>query len=105
MGFVAVFSGATHTPIACTIMGIELFGTESTIYIAIACFTAYFCSGSVGIYSSQIIKGPKYILYQKWRKTILKICNNVILSLFLNDFKFRLKNVNSQPMKKKTYKS
>lgn len=66
MGFVAVFSGATHTPIACTIMGIELFGIESGIYIAIVCVIAYLSSGSVGIYKSQIVKGPKYKLYQKW---------------------------------------
>ncbi len=66
MGFVAVFSGATHTPIACTIMGIELFGIESGFFIAIACVIAYLSSGSVGIYKSQIVKGPKYKLYQKW---------------------------------------
>lgn len=65
MGFVAVFSGATHTPIACTVMGMELFGIESGIFIGIACVTAYFASGSVGIYASQIVKGPKYHLYQK----------------------------------------
>ena len=65
MGFVAVFSGATHTPIACTIMGMELFGLESGIYIAIACVIAYFFSGSLGIYSSQVVKGPKYKLYRK----------------------------------------
>lgn len=65
MGFVAVFSGATHTPIACTVMGMELFGIESGIFIGIACVVAYFTSGSVGIYSSQIVKGPKYHLYQK----------------------------------------
>jgi H+/Cl- antiporter ClcA len=66
MGFVAVFSGATHTPIACTVMGIELFGIESGIFIAIACVIAYLSSGSVGIYQSQIIKGAKYKLYQRW---------------------------------------
>lgn len=65
MGFVAVFSGATHTPIACTVMGMELFGIESGIFIGIACVVAYFASGSVGIYHSQIVKGPKYHLYQK----------------------------------------
>lgn len=65
MGFVAVFSGATHTPIACTIMGMELFGMQSGAYIGIACFIAYFASGSIGIYHSQIVKGPKYHLYQK----------------------------------------
>ncbi|QSB26074.1 voltage-gated chloride channel family protein [Flavobacterium sp. CLA17] len=65
MGFVAVFSGATHTPIACTIMGLELFGMQPGLFIAIACSIAYFSSGSVGIYKSQIVKGAKYKLYRK----------------------------------------
>ncbi|MGO4820853.1 MULTISPECIES: voltage-gated chloride channel family protein [unclassified Flavobacterium] len=72
MGFVAVFSGATHTPIACTVMGIELFGIDSGLYIAIACFIAYLASGSIGIYHSQIVKGPKYHLYQHLKKRNLK---------------------------------
>lgn len=72
MGFVSVFSGATHTPIACTVMGLELFGMESGIYIGIACTIAYFFSGSIGIYKSQIVKGPKSILYQRIRKKGLK---------------------------------
>ncbi len=67
MGFVAVFSGATHTPIACTVMGIELFGIESGIFVGIACLVAYFASGSVGIYHSQIVKGAKHHLYQRIR--------------------------------------
>ncbi|TRX39761.1 voltage-gated chloride channel family protein [Flavobacterium restrictum] len=65
LGFVAVFSGATHTPIACTVMGMELFGLESGVFIGIACGVAYFCSGNSGIYTSQIVKGPKSFLYQK----------------------------------------
>jgi len=72
IGFVAVFSGATHTPIACTIMGMELFGIAPGIFIAIACTIAYFSSGSVGIYKSQIVKGAKYKLYQKFRKEELQ---------------------------------
>jgi H+/Cl- antiporter ClcA len=68
MGFVAVFAGATHTPIACTVMGIELFGIESGIFVGIACYTAYFASGSVGIYNAQIVKGAKFHLYQKIRR-------------------------------------
>ena len=68
MGFVAVFAGATHTPIACTVMGMELFGIESGIFVAVACYTAYFASGSVGIYNAQIVKGAKYHLYQKLRR-------------------------------------
>ncbi|WP_316635525.1 voltage-gated chloride channel family protein [uncultured Flavobacterium sp.] len=66
LGFVAVFSGATHTPIACTIMGMELFGIGPGVFIAIACTIAYFSSGPVGIYKSQIVKGAKHKFYQKW---------------------------------------
>ena len=68
LGFVAVFSGATHTPIACTIMGMELFGIESGVYIGITCLIAYFSSGSIGIYHSQIVKGAKYRLYQRFKQ-------------------------------------
>jgi len=60
MGFVAVFAGATNTPIACTIMGIELFGIESGVFIALACSAAYLFSGHSGVYSSQIIGSPKH---------------------------------------------
>ncbi|WP_264523351.1 voltage-gated chloride channel family protein [Flavobacterium sp. N502536] len=72
LGFVAVFSGATHTPVACTIMGMELFGIQPGIFIAIACTIAYFSSGSVGIYKSQIVKGVKYKLYQKLQRKELE---------------------------------
>lgn len=65
MGFVAVFSGATNTPIACTFMGIELFGAESGLFIAIACVVAYLFSGHTGIYTSQIIGNPKHILFNR----------------------------------------
>ena len=68
LGFVAVFSGATHTPIACTIMGMELFGIESGVYIGNTCLIAYFSSGSIGIYHSQIVKGAKYRLYQRFKR-------------------------------------
>ncbi|MGQ7868334.1 voltage-gated chloride channel family protein [Sunxiuqinia sp. sy24] len=60
MGFVAVFAGATNTPIACTVMGIELFGIEAGMFIALACSTAYLFSGHSGVYSSQIIGSPKH---------------------------------------------
>ncbi|WP_394773383.1 voltage-gated chloride channel family protein [Flavobacterium sp.] len=64
LGFVAVFSGATHTPIACTIMGMELFGIQPGIFIAIACTIAYFSSGSVGIYKSQIVPKNKFQFFK-----------------------------------------
>lgn len=63
MGFVGVFSGATNTPLACTLMGIELFGVEAGVFLAVACVTAYLFSGHSGIYSSQIVGSPKHLLF------------------------------------------
>lgn len=59
LGFVAVFAGAANTPLACTVMGIELFGAGNAPYIAVACFTAYLVSGHSGIYLSQRIGTAK----------------------------------------------
>jgi H+/Cl- antiporter ClcA len=59
LGFVAVFAGAANTPLACTVMGIELFGAQHGIYLAMACCTAYVWSGHRGIYLSQVIDTPK----------------------------------------------
>ena len=64
LGFVAVFAGASNTPLACTVMGIELFGATHTIYIAAACVVAYVCSGHSGIYLSQRIGVPKSSLHE-----------------------------------------
>lgn len=71
MGFVAVFSGATNTPIACTLMGIELFGAEGGVFIAIACVTAYAFSGHTGIYSAQMIGASKHRFYDRLNGTLL----------------------------------
>ncbi|MCU7552322.1 voltage-gated chloride channel family protein [Chitinophagaceae bacterium LB-8] len=60
LGFIAVFAGATNTPIACTLMGVELFGSHNIMYYAVACFTAYYFSGHSGIYGSQRIAVSKF---------------------------------------------
>lgn len=59
MGFVAVFAGATNTPLACMLMGIELFGAEGGVYIAIACVVSYLLSGHNSIYTQQKIGEAK----------------------------------------------
>jgi len=51
----AVFAGAANTPLACTVMGIELFGAHYSVCFAVACFVSYFFSGHSGIYLSQRI--------------------------------------------------
>lgn len=53
LGFVAVFAGATNTPLACTVMGLELFGVNAAVYIGVACAIAFLCSGHSSIYSAQ----------------------------------------------------
>ncbi|NVJ86607.1 MAG: voltage-gated chloride channel family protein [Algoriphagus sp.] len=62
-GFVAVFSGATNTPLACTVMGMELFGAEAGVFLALACGIAYVFSGKGSIYSSQDLGWKKSWFY------------------------------------------
>lgn len=53
IGFVAVFAAATKTPIACTIMAIELFGAGPIVPVMLACTLAYVLSTHRSIYTSQ----------------------------------------------------
>jgi H+/Cl- antiporter ClcA len=52
LGFVAVFSGASKTPLACAVMGMEVFGVGGAFYFALACIAAYLASGQRGIYTA-----------------------------------------------------
>lgn len=65
MGFVAVFAGAANTPLACTLMAIELFGADCGVYAFLACVLAYFFSGHRGIYGAQVIGQPKHLVYRR----------------------------------------
>lgn len=60
LGFVAVFAGAANTPIAATIMAIELFGPGIGSFAGIACVVSYLLSGHTGIYRSQRIGHAKH---------------------------------------------
>jgi len=51
LGFVAVFAAATKTPLACTVMGLELFGGEMALYLGVACYAARAVSGRFSIYA------------------------------------------------------
>lgn len=59
VGFVAVFAGAANTPIASTLMAMELFGAEIGVYAALACVMSYVCSGHRGIYPAQRVAHSK----------------------------------------------
>ncbi|MBF8808307.1 MAG: voltage-gated chloride channel family protein [Enterococcus lacertideformus] len=75
LGFIGVFSGATNTPIACFIMGIELFGGQASSYFFMICLVSFMCSGNSGIYSAQKVEVKKGILFlpimekKSWKKT------------------------------------
>lgn len=60
IGFVAVFAGAANTPIASTLMAMELFGAEVGIYAGLACVVSYLFSGHTGIYRSQRVGHAKH---------------------------------------------
>lgn len=64
LGFVAIFAGATNTPLASTLLGMELFGAGNGLYLATACIIAYRFSGHTGIYAAQRLAVPKFRAFQ-----------------------------------------
>jgi H+/Cl- antiporter ClcA len=59
LGFAAVFGAAANTPIACTLMAMEIFGPRLGPFALIACLVSYCFSGPHGIYKSQKRRGEK----------------------------------------------
>lgn len=53
MGLVAVFGAAANTPLACTVMAMELFGASVGPWAAVACVAATLVGGKRGIYLAQ----------------------------------------------------
>lgn len=60
LGFVAVFAAAANTPLACIIMGVELFGGAPLLLIGITTLVAYTVAGHRGIYAAQRIMTHKH---------------------------------------------
>ena len=52
-GFVAVFAGASRTPLTCAVMGAELFGIQYGPNFLVACLLALVTTSHRGIYSAQ----------------------------------------------------
>ena len=59
IGSITVLAGATNTPLACTIIGVELFGGQGITFFALACAVAYATSGHTGIYHAQPVSAHK----------------------------------------------
>jgi H+/Cl- antiporter ClcA len=60
MGFVGVFAGAANTPLACTLLGLELFGAGAAVYLGLCCVVAYLFSGQRSIYAAQVAGQAKH---------------------------------------------
>lgn len=58
-GFAAIFAAATKTPLACTVMGMELFGAHYGLHLGLACYVAFAISGRTGIYTAQRLPAAK----------------------------------------------
>ena len=54
IGMVALLAGAANTPIAASILAVELFGPRIAPYAAVACVTSFLMTGHRSVYPSQI---------------------------------------------------
>lgn len=59
IGLVSVLAGAANTPIAASIMAMELFGTNIAPYATIACVVSFLITGHRSVYPSQILEVSK----------------------------------------------
>lgn len=79
LGFVAVFSGAANTPLACCVMAVEIFGVGIFIPVVIICLMTFIFSNHRGIYMPHhVVKSNEHkksdvvpkIIY--WSRIIVK---------------------------------
>jgi chloride channel protein, CIC family len=59
IGFVSVLAGAANTPIAASIMAVELFGPTIAPYATVACVVSFLITGHRSVYPSQILSITK----------------------------------------------
>ncbi|GAB3900755.1 chloride channel protein [Spirosoma agri] len=59
IGFVSLLAGTTNTPIASSILAIELFGATVAPYAAVSCVISFLMSGHQSLYASQRLVIPK----------------------------------------------
>ncbi len=55
IGLVSVLAGAANTPIAASIMSVELFGPQIAPYAVVACIISFLVTGHRSVYPSQIL--------------------------------------------------
>ncbi|MCG2724905.1 MAG: chloride channel protein [Elusimicrobia bacterium] len=78
LGFVGVLAGATNTPIASSIMAIEIFGKEIAPYASLACIVSFLVTGYRSVYPSQILTTIKSgLLKTKMGQDIEDVCPEI----------------------------
>jgi H+/Cl- antiporter ClcA len=55
IGMASLLAGAANTPIAASVMAIEMFGPEIGSFAAVACVVSYIAAGHRSVYASQIL--------------------------------------------------
>jgi H+/Cl- antiporter ClcA len=59
IGMVSVVAGAANTPIAASIMAVEIFGPQVAPYAAVSCVISFLMTGHRSVYPSQILSMSK----------------------------------------------
>jgi len=59
IGLVSLLAGAANTPIAASIMAVELFGPKIAPYAAVACVMSFLMTGHRSVYPSQVLAVAK----------------------------------------------
>ena len=78
IGLVSVLAGAANTPIAASIMAVEIAGPAVAPYAAIACVVSYIMSGHRSIYPSQVLATQKSRTIQVQIGQEVKSCEQTV---------------------------
>jgi len=105
IGLVSVLAGAANTPIAASIMAVELFGPKVAPYATVACVISFLMTGHRSVYPSQILaikKSPSFEVetgqeiegvsaqYQFRKNSLIGFLSNIIKLLFKYNRKERI---------------
>ena len=109
LGFVSVLSATTNSPIASTIMAVELFGIDIAHYAALSAVISFLISGHRSIFPSQILAMKKSELLsvkigEEVENSTISLEDREIdkLNKLKENFKERRESLSSKNTKKKT---
>ncbi|MBC7328397.1 chloride channel protein [bacterium] len=85
IGFVATLAGAANTPIAASIMAVELFGANIAPYASLACVISFIMTGHKSVYPSQVLAIRK--------STSVKVQAGVVVEEIIPEISLRRKSL------------